>query len=416
MLLALLACALFVARHDLLYPQHLAQAEDASFDPYDAAQGVTQGDYIAQIALIAVGVYALGALWSSGVKRLSPRGYLGMLLVAFVMWSVASVAWADDPSLAIRRIIELLICCIVAIAVSSLYSLEEIMVFAALTSGIYLLIGVTVELAYGSFHLLSSDYRFSGTLQANHQAWNCAILCMACAVLSRTCVKHRVLARLGFLCGLSFLLMTRSRTGAAACAVALIAYGIIALPGVQKAAFSLMASIGAIVVFIMSGGALSKTLFAMSLMGRAGTTDMSGRTPMWQMCYRYIVERPLTGYGYDAFWSPAHVVKVSSEQGWNISVGHSVYLDTMLGVGAIGLIILVLIMMLAMRRAFTLFVISRHEAHLFALMLLLFVAIDSMTESIFYYPELVTIIGFIILAKYGIRTEREVKVYSTLKR
>jgi hypothetical protein len=88
----------------------------------------------------------------------------------------------------------------------------------------------------------------------------------------------------------------------------------------------------------------------------------------------------------------------------------------MLGVGAIGLIILVLIMMLAMRRAFTLFVISRHEAHLFALMLLLFVAIDSMTESIFYYPELVTIIGFIILAKYGIRTEREVKVYSTLKR
>ena len=68
MLLALLACALFVARHDLLYPQHLAQAEDASFDPYDAAQGVTQGDYIAQIALIAVGVYALGALWSSGVK------------------------------------------------------------------------------------------------------------------------------------------------------------------------------------------------------------------------------------------------------------------------------------------------------------------------------------------------------------
>lgn len=415
-LLVLLACALFVARHDLLYPQHLAQAEEGPFDPYDAAQAVTEGSFIAQIALGAIGLYALGALWSSGVKKLAPRGYLGVLLIAFVVWSVFSIAWADDPSLAIRRIIELLICCIVAIAVSNLYSLEEIMVFAALTSGIFLLIGVAVELAFGSLHPLTGDLRFSGTLQANHQAWNCATLCLACAVLSHTSVKYKVLVRFGFLCGLSFLLMTRSRTGIAACAVALIAYGIIALPGVHKAAFSLLASIGAIVVFIMSGGALSKTLLAMSLMGREGATDISGRTPIWQLCYRYIVERPLTGYGYDAFWSPPHVIDISSDQGWNISVGHSAYLDTMLGIGAIGVIILLLIMMLAIRRALSQFLTTRNGVHLFAFMLLLFVVIDSMTESIFYYPELPTIICFIILAKYGIRTDREVKAFSNLKR
>lgn len=55
----------------------------------------------------------------------------------------------------------------------------------------------------------------------------------------------------------------------------------------------------------------------------------------------FIRERPLTGYGYQGFWTPDHIFLVSNEFDWTIPNAHSVIVDLLLNVGVLGAVCLI---------------------------------------------------------------------------
>jgi O-antigen ligase len=71
---------------------------------------------------------------------------------------------------------------------------------------------------------------------------------------------------------------------------------------------------------------------------------LSGRTGLWEELLGYAAERPLLGYGPGAFWSARHLEAIYATQRWPASEAHSLYLEQLLDLGAIGLSLLVLLL------------------------------------------------------------------------
>jgi O-antigen ligase len=71
----------------------------------------------------------------------------------------------------------------------------------------------------------------------------------------------------------------------------------------------------------------------------------TGRTEIWELALQYIARRPLTGYGYSAFWGTPQVVYGAGEnQSWvnAASDAHNAYVNLALGIGLPGLVLVVL--------------------------------------------------------------------------
>lgn len=89
----------------------------------------------------------------------------------------------------------------------------------------------------------------------------------------------------------------------------------------------------------------------LQLIGREPT--LSGRALLWQTIWTAIQNKILLGYGFEAFWANAMgpVQYVWQTIGWQPTEAHSLYLDVWLSIGALGLLLLVLLLGQAFIRA-----------------------------------------------------------------
>ena len=67
--------------------------------------------------------------------------------------------------------------------------------------------------------------------------------------------------------------------------------------------------------------------------------SLTGRIPLWEYLTRQVLEQPLLGYGFGAFWSAERLVTVWSAVGWPAVVAHNGPLDLVLGTGLVGLVL-----------------------------------------------------------------------------
>ena len=95
------------------------------------------------------------------------------------MWACASVLWADDVLLAIRRVIVLLVLGVAAVGMSRRTSVTQFAWVVFFSCGLYLAAGIGTEVVLETFAPSEEGYRFAGTLHPNHQAINCAALALA---------------------------------------------------------------------------------------------------------------------------------------------------------------------------------------------------------------------------------------------
>ena len=79
--------------------------------------------------------------------------------------------------------------------------------------------------------------------------------------------------------------------------------------------------------------------------------QFGGRWLIWSICLEYLEQRPLVGFGFNSFWSVAHIKTISARLGTGMMDAHSAYLDLALGLGIIGLGIYIAIMSISIRRS-----------------------------------------------------------------
>jgi len=339
--LIVVCVCLFVFGHDIQYSAHFEAIQDQS--GADVAELVESGQIFRQAALTAMAAASCVALFfirrRNGFKPILASN---LPYLFFILLSLCSVAWAGDPGLALRRAVEFLLFSITTLALSELLTLPQMLKFACAASCTYLLIGVLSEFLLRTFHPFSEDYRFCGTLHPNHQAWQCGMLVVSASALYMEAAGRKKLLYAGVgAFGMAFLLLTKSRTTLGAVILALVVLSGLALSGKRlRRAIGLscimLALFSFVAIFMQSTLA---AIYQSQLAGRGedSISTLSGRLPLWTLAFQFIGERPLTGYGFYAFWTPDHIRYFSDQLGWGVPESHNGFIELLLSLGIPGL-------------------------------------------------------------------------------
>jgi O-antigen ligase len=277
-------------------------------------------------------------------------------LIATLMWTALSVATSWEPALAARRVIfAVMFLSISATALllpknvrhfRDLLAVVAIVVLAVSYLGVVLVPDLAVHQATD---FLEPEH--AGNWRGAFAHKNEAGATMVLLVFIGLFVAHAHRALLGgtiVVLAAIFLLFTQSKNAIGMLPMVFLLSAIInrsrSIVGI-----ALVLIVVAVLNLLSVGTVLFEPVrrFVMTIMPDATFT---GRTEIWELAVQYIARRPLTGYGFSAFWGTAQVVYgVGDSTSWvnAASDAHNAYVNLALGIGLPGLV-LVLIWVVAL--------------------------------------------------------------------
>ncbi len=383
-------------------------------DPKKAARdeaAAYEGNFSRQVAMPVIALAAAYLLW-----RLPKRGRMGSRLmpvaIAYVSWAILSAGWSGDPSITRKRLVVFAINAFFAYTVARVLSADEMALFGFAQTGIVALISLYVDtLQEKKFAPFDPDYRFNGVMTANYQAMN-LVLCMICAL---TLLQKRpqwirwIAPAMGL--GLVLLYLTRSRLGTI---LGLLLLAILAFRyakehlAPQVRTLTLVLGLTVVVpglIFAIGrngGGGAAQSAFMMGRKDTENTSNLSNRAPLWAELMESVHERPWIGYGYEAFWTPARVERISADQGWMVPHAHDTYLDQTLSLGVIGMLLYAGLLWGGAAMAWYRFKRRPSEQSLLPAVLLTWVAFTGVAESVPLDPYLPTLLAYSCLVKMSL--------------
>jgi O-antigen ligase len=412
---------LFLAAVFFLVYQDLSSSKIDNYNRSedDIITAVTEGSLVRRIALLSLGLFAIVNLVRHRAEgRLRIHGPLGWILLGFAAWAFLSLIWAEDIALTFRRLVVFGILCIAAVAVARRLSLREIILWTFFSTTLFLVIGVSAEVLLGTFRPFASGYRFAGTLHPNGQGINCALLLLSGVAAADVEKYRRTIFRACALLGFVFLILTASRTSFAAALLALAVYLGAVCSRTTKIAMAYALSIAFCVLLLVLGNAFLPNLKSAVMLARDDSTfdSFNGRNIIWEECAYYVARRPITGYGFDGFWTQHHVAEISADSKWGVGSAHSAYLECLLGVGLVGLVLYILALLVGVWRAFRLYRLSQNSVFVFCGALLLFCITDGLLESAVVDASLLMFLSFVVLASLAFKDSSHAHRFCHLSR
>lgn len=318
----------------------VSRLEAFSVTADELAAGAAEGNAGRRLAITAIGLFGALLLLRRDGRRLELRSRLGWLLLGYLVWCGISILWSDNLPLTLRRVSALSLCSVGALGIARQVTLRDLCLIALAVSTILVVNSVGTEIALGTFHPFSPEYRFAGTLHPNVQAPYCATMALAAGFLASRAKRGRIL--LWTLCaiGVVLLALTKSRTACGAVAVGLLAYGSLTAswPKIVMVGAAILGACCALALAVsLLGGDIERQMTNVALIGRQEQADsLSGRIPLWAKLTPYLQNHFLLGHGYQTFWSPQRIESFSESCEWAVPDGHSAYLDAILDLGIIG--------------------------------------------------------------------------------
>ena len=112
--------------------------------------------------------------------------------------------------------------------------------------------------------------------------------------------------------------------------------------------------------------------------------SLTGRTKIWEFVLGLGMDAPLTGYGYDAFWSGDYSPGAPFAIAWGIKSAHNAWLEVLVALGLPGVILLVIAIASMTFRAIVLARYSNELAPAVLIMLCVFLFLTiGASESLF---------------------------------
>lgn len=192
-------------------------------------------------------------------------------------------------------------------------------------------------------------------MHPNGQALHLSIFILAGVCLGLKDSLSERLLWIGFsLAVVLLLIMTKSRTAIISLLIALIYFSLL-VTYIKRGwlALALLTSMILVASCLIIGVEISgQALNDLISIGRieSDTSTFSGRSFIWHDLLPNLWDRPIIGYGYGAFWSLERIEQISYSV-WIATDAHSIYLDTILSIGIVGLTLLLAILFYGILRA-----------------------------------------------------------------
>lgn len=297
-----------------------------------------EGDPAKQAVFLVV--YAAGAMLLLTRVRLRQILFLGTPLVLLAIWCLASTFWSVNPEGTARRLVALYGTIAIGVYAGVRFDLREFLRLFTIAGAALLVVSVVVGAAFPG-QGLDPEGRLRGVFShKNFLSSICGITVLA--VLVRLGLKvdsnrsmKAWLVLLGLL-AVFCLVLSKSNGPVPALIAAVVALFLVHLARTSDGRFRAVlplaligAGVGAFVVVPLVGGA--------EVLGKS--SDLSGRTDIWQFAATMIERSPWFGYGYKVFWlgesAPAAEFWKASRN--FVPHAHDGYLELTLDVGLIGL-------------------------------------------------------------------------------
>lgn len=343
-------------------------------------------------------VKRFAVIWSASLQM--------KLILALPALALLSCLWSVDARQSIISGITLLCFTLFAIYLAESFTTDGQLDLIMLTGAIAVPASIALALFVPSIGATSAGWR--GVFTHKQQ-------CAAAVTLFLVTALHwkpkRPLQRtlLPFYIGLCLFLiiMSQSRTGWLLTLLALTLSG--SLWALQK-----LAPKDSLFVVLMAVPVVGGLVYLLSqvasliLTGVGKDPTLSERTIIWAAVWDAIGDKPLMGYGYEAFWrglqgASKNVVLIA---GWNLSQAQSGYLDLWLQLGVFGVIALVLMTLSAGRDALRCFRCRSNATFVrWCIVVILCNLVYNIGESDFGYLRILWLL--FVMACIGLRKEAQ---------
>jgi exopolysaccharide production protein ExoQ len=337
---------------------------------------ISRGIWVAfYICLVPLAYHQRERLWAS--LRRTP------LLAALLLWAIGSTAWSDAPSVTLKNATVLALTTLFGLYVDTRLSSRQMLNLVTLV--LALLVGASVlvailDPAHGLDYLRGDAWR--GVFQTKNQLGRFAALALGIGLLRLLYDRRGRFIWAMLVCGSGLALVaSHSRTSLAV--IALVALVVVAIPALRA---DFVVTTAAAMFLILLACAIGYWLqtHADAVLTAFGADDtFTGRTAIWSAAWKVFEDRPLTGYGFDAFWrgwdGPSGVVW--SAVGTTPPHAHNGFLDVLLALGLVGLALTCTALLRAVTGAWSLMRRATDVSELWQFPFLVFFVAANVTES-----------------------------------
>ena len=288
------------------------------------------GAYVVSFLLIRRRCAIPNGLWIASLPLLLP-----------VVAAFTSLAWSDDQLLTFLRCGALLGTTVIGVYLGLRYSTKDILSLLACATGIAAVGSVICALWFPSFGIGTDEFEglwIGAFTHKNQLGGVMAISFLTSFLLLWHERSHRVLWCFMAVLSLFIVLKADSMSSLAVCGALFYLVSVSNKTLTKSANLGIrLLSFGLPLALLLGGFALAYGAIVQS-MGR--DPELSGRGLLWMLVLGAIGDRPYLGYGYEAFWRgfEGTAGDIWKQMGYYGFYSHNGFLEVLLGMGAVGLI------------------------------------------------------------------------------
>lgn len=285
--------------------------------------------YAAILGLMGMRYEAMARLW-----------FPLLLLLLLALLAYASRYWSLAPDITIRRVIALVMSTFFAVYLAAAWPGRRLPILLTQTALILAVLSLAFVVAVPSIGIhqdVNAGLWRGVWYEKNTMGWVMVAGAVSAAAVLASPGPHKMMAGIAFPFCVLMILGTQSKT-ALLCLMA--ACGVIAgLWILRKVGPALAVAgvwTGVVAVAAGVGVLVAAPEFILEALGK--DPSLTGRTDIWEAIGRFSDQRPLTGYGYAAFWGahsdPANYIRIQNQ--WDVPSAHQGWLEVLIQLGWIG--------------------------------------------------------------------------------
>lgn len=344
--------------------------------------------------ILFMGIYAITLLLIVPIRnsfvRVATKDILIWLVVGLALMSIL---WTFAPEVTQRRSISLLGATVFGVYISARYSIREQLRLLAWVFGIIIVLSCLFAIALPSYGLMT--FQEEGI---HAGAWRGVMMHknLLGRIMSLSSVVHAILATgkplpfgryqwvawAGYILSVALVVLSTSKTALIVCITMTIILPLYkSLRGTYNQVIPLL-----IAVILVVGSTATLLLDNLTFIAGALGKDLTltGRTDIWALMLDMISQRPLFGYGFNAFWlgwdseASAYVWRMLQ---WECPYAHNGFMDLLAELGIAGLALFLLSFVTAFVKAISWLRATKGVEGLFPLLFLSYLFLYNITES-----------------------------------